>query len=954
MAKVDIFQMEDKETGHMVAPMTIYDAVVNPINKKTLDAEISELGSRNWLPILLDSYSNSLSNANYVGDGIIPNGVFVDKVKFEATGSNSGYVYLFRTSDKACVYKKRIEYYAGVNEVSIGFETEDDCFFGIRALSLLYSNSSSIPGESVFSMGLSSFTPDNPNVGDVASFSNRYSGKFALSISVSYIDGLLKRTQLVEEATQNNTENIADIVNAIGFENVTPTLLDSYANDLTEANYIGAFEIAEKSYVDKIVFYARYNNSGYVYLFRKSDNVCVYRKRVEYKEGYNEIEVGYETDNTCLLGVRALGLRYSNGSSIPEESVFSEGLHSFLPADPQVGESITTSKSFSDNFALSVSVVVNAGFYKSIGEVNKKVDRMESQFPEIDNRIGSVNVVPAPLESYSDKLTDANYAGSFVIPKGMVIDKVVFDATESSSGMFYFFRKSDNICVYRKYISFNEGVNEIKVGYKTEEDCYLGVRALKLKYYAKTSLSDENLYSDGLVNFLPADPSVGEAVSLTTSLQGRYALSIYVRYSNGISSDLVGLDNKIDESNERVSEVEGLVGYEKTFPSMLETYAYPLSDANYVGDFEIPEGAYINNVTFNARSSHHGMIFLFRKSDNVCVYFKNVNYNAGKNVINIGYTTEAACVLGVRALGLEYTNGGAVSDDVLFSDGLYTFLPPEPAIGEAAEFSRTIAGRFALSVSVSYGSGFSSVIKRVEEQMSGVQPTKIYPHNAIVSFIDDDCGRYIPSIWGEIISATPIRMGFACVTGIMAGEVSPPEVYTPISKQELEQLYNDGHEVYSHSYSHPAFYSSDTTVDNVVSECQKSKDWLLKNGFFRGSDVIVYPGGLGQTQTAKQDAVRQFFAYGVDTVGHTYNPEPLNPWCVYRINADTSTIEELKKAVDDAVAAKGLLVFMNHAYELNKDKTNQVAKMIELINYIKSTNAEILPFGEAIHRIYGW
>lgn len=44
MAKVDIFKMEDKETGHMVVPITIYDAVVNPKNKKTLDAELSELG----------------------------------------------------------------------------------------------------------------------------------------------------------------------------------------------------------------------------------------------------------------------------------------------------------------------------------------------------------------------------------------------------------------------------------------------------------------------------------------------------------------------------------------------------------------------------------------------------------------------------------------------------------------------------------------------------------------------------------------------------------------------------------------------------------------------------------------------------------------------------------------------------------------------------------------------
>lgn len=43
MASVDIYQMTTKDTNHKVAPVTIFDAVVNPLNKKTLDQEFEDM-----------------------------------------------------------------------------------------------------------------------------------------------------------------------------------------------------------------------------------------------------------------------------------------------------------------------------------------------------------------------------------------------------------------------------------------------------------------------------------------------------------------------------------------------------------------------------------------------------------------------------------------------------------------------------------------------------------------------------------------------------------------------------------------------------------------------------------------------------------------------------------------------------------------------------------------------
>lgn len=244
-----------------------------------------------------------------------------------------------------------------------------------------------------------------------------------------------------------------------------------------------------------------------------------------------------------------------------------------------------------------------------------------------------------------------------------------------------------------------------------------------------------------------------------------------------------------------------------------------------------------------------------------------------------------------------------------------------------------------------------SRIKSIEERL----PKEPTLNTGILCIIDDDGGKYIPDIWNEIIAETGIKMGFACVTGYMSGAETPPEIYEPCSLETLKELYNNGHEIYSHSYTHPAFYSDAVTLDDVVIQCQKSKDWLFANGFCRANNIIVYPGGLGEEKTQKQEVVGRFYEWGIDTVGGGLNTIPIkNKLCVYRINADTGTAAQLKTAIDSAKANNQMLVFMNHAYELNRNKTAQIAKMIEVIEYAQSQNLLILPIGEALHQIYGW
>lgn len=233
----------------------------------------------------------------------------------------------------------------------------------------------------------------------------------------------------------------------------------------------------------------------------------------------------------------------------------------------------------------------------------------------------------------------------------------------------------------------------------------------------------------------------------------------------------------------------------------------------------------------------------------------------------------------------------------------------------------------------------------------------------IVCFIDDDSGKYVPEIWGPIIDSTHIKMGFACITGFMDGETPYSEVFEQMDSTYLRKLYNEGHDVYSHTFSHQQFYVDTVTTEMIDFQCRMSKEWLNTHGYKRNSDIIVYPGGLGRgswgknvfasyrgisKKDAKRDVVRKYYKYGVDAIGFKPNNEPIDNYCIFRVNADTSSLATLKAKVDENIESKGLLVFMNHAYELQKDKQNQVQKMLDIIAYCQQREMEIVPLSEAL------
>lgn len=236
-----------------------------------------------------------------------------------------------------------------------------------------------------------------------------------------------------------------------------------------------------------------------------------------------------------------------------------------------------------------------------------------------------------------------------------------------------------------------------------------------------------------------------------------------------------------------------------------------------------------------------------------------------------------------------------------------------------------------------------------------VPELKKYPQ-LIISFIDDDTNQYAPSIWGSILSGNDdVKMGFACMTGYMNGTFVPdPGVYPQFVQMTLAQLqnfYNNGHEVYSHGWGGYSFRP--LSLEDTAKECWKSKDWLYSNNFIRGAETMVYSGGADD-DPEKFNVVRGYYKFGVNAWGGGITEKILdNPLYINRVIGDTLTLAQLKTYVDSYLTTGGILVFGFHSYNLNQDAANNINKLRDLIDYIRTTDAKIVPFEQAVRSICG-
>ena len=599
-----------------------------------------------------------------------------------------------------------------------------------------------------------------------------------------------------------------------------------------------------------------------------------------------------------------------------------------------------------------------------INAINAAVAAIPADYTDLMDASASYSI--KSFTNYSDytsgPFSQANtIISTIAIPAGSFVHGVSIRFAETTTNYNSWVYLIDNSTkqILRKVILPTKNAWQTALfDYLCETDCVIGFCGGKIRYRAEfvanpDMITGNHPFSVGLNQGSTQFPDVGDIITVSsTSTNAVFALPVDLLISgNEITAP------ELAEYTEKANSA--YAGADRIFPCsilQISNYNVTVSLADFIVSDSIEAGAFIKTVEFyNYTASANQYLYIIDAITNKVldkIYNNAVSSGFVVIPINRQYANPVRVGLYGHSLKARYSSPA-------FMTGYRTASPASADVGDSVTITSNNDGKkYCFPVSVVYSSGSESTSDRTTfELISGIRPGASLP--SIACFVDDDTGQYVPSIWGPILTETGIRMGFACVTGYMSGAVSPsrPE-YVQMSENDLRTLYNAGNEVYSHSYSHPAFYES--TDDDIETQCRLSKQWLDDNGFGRTSDIIIYPGGLGfgAAKESARNIVKQFYRYGVDASGGAINTPytvKSKPYAIRRANADTSTLADLEAFVDSAYTAGNvLLVFMNHAYQMNSDAEAQKQKMIDLINYIKSKGILIMPLGEALHRANGW
>lgn len=221
------------------------------------------------------------------------------------------------------------------------------------------------------------------------------------------------------------------------------------------------------------------------------------------------------------------------------------------------------------------------------------------------------------------------------------------------------------------------------------------------------------------------------------------------------------------------------------------------------------------------------------------------------------------------------------------------------------------------------------------------------PRKPIISFILD--GEYdMNSTMESIFSNKGFRVGFA------------PQYVTnwsnnPVSKYLEWQ--SKGHEVLSHG-TLVLNDSASYTEEEVKAIIENSYNTLVNQGF----NIKGFIGSSGKVADKYLKYVRDYYEYSATEPNHSgaysgTGAEPClyfktdAPYRIWRYSIQSSTLEQMKSAVDKAIETNGLLMFYGHAQSTNNDNFT-TANLTDLCDYILSKKCKVLTPYEAIKEYY--
>ncbi|WP_422529292.1 phage tail fiber protein [Serratia fonticola] len=206
-----------------------------------------------------------------------------------------------------------------------------------------------------------------------------------------------------------------------------------------------------------------------------------------------------------------------------------------------------------------------------------------------------------------------------------------------------------------------------------------------------------------------------------------------------------------------------------------------------------------------------------------------------------------------------------------------------------------------------------------------------------IAFVFDDGLRSAYEVVAPLFEANNLQCGFAIFsTGI---NTQQPNGTVYLRGTQLLDLSRRGHEIICHAATGTPF-NDDMSVAVSQAEIATCMSYL--------SDMGIYPKIFQSPSSVLTErhipTIRGYFEYAFTVAPLATPMKNVDALRLWRFGIDTASFDELKNAIDAAVAAQGTVIFYGHDVVAGSDKYNNIQSVI---NYCVANNIPIVSPSEA-------
>lgn len=345
---------------------------------------------------------------------------------------------------------------------------------------------------------------------------------------------------------------------------------------------------------------------------------------------------------------------------------------------------------------------------------------------------------------------------------------------------------------------------------------------------------------------------------------------------------------------------------------------------------------------FNSSGWYHTVKKYYLKKGEYTIKV-NINGNAKALILNLDGSVRK--VLSAIS-GYSQTFTEVIDKEALFVTSQNAYASGRPTTERISIVNNTIAYPKIITTEAAKYAGLDPLAKIIEIYRDTYRPKVKRP---MVTIISDD-GKTGNLEWFKpILDEFGVKATFAIV-GKWTRDVDLGLASNVISSEGLRDLFNEGHDIASHTWTHTADWGTVLTYQEIEEEMSRTKVFLEK---ITDTPVNMFVSPYGIRNPEIDNIISKYYDANFISGYGSLNPIPLNNYFINRVSFDGSEstyelkwLTDLKPAIDEAIANNNWLIFAIHPqytqYQSgNPDYLDRREELRTLLQYCQDNNVEV-------------